>query len=219
VIAWSKAYPEISQARVRPEAPCPLPDASKRADLRSRFGHVIEDGLASLQKVLELDPGHDDAMAYLNLLHRLRADLSDSVEECRSETAIADEWVRRAIETKRSRAAAIPRPTNTPPVPNRSPGAPQRIRVGATVLGSRLVKKIDPAYPPSALQARIQGTVRFTVSIDKDGRVRNMTVISGHPLLVQAAVDAVKEWIYQPTLLNGEPVEVVSEAAVDFRLN
>jgi protein TonB len=69
------------------------------------------------------------------------------------------------------------------------------------------------------MQARIQGVVLFTVVIGKDGRVSNVQLVSGHPLLVAAARDAVRQWVYKPTLLNGEPVEVVTEVAVNFTLS
>jgi len=73
-------------------------------------------------------------------------------------------------------------------------------------------------YPPLARQARIQGTVRFSAIIGKDGTIQNLQLVSGHPLLVQSATDAVKQWVYQPTQLNGEPVEVITQIDVNFTL-
>jgi protein TonB len=70
-----------------------------------------------------------------------------------------------------------------------------------------------------AKQARIQGVVRFTAIIGRDGTIQNLTLVSGHPLLVSAAQEAVKQWRYKPTLLNGEPVEVVTQIDVNFTLN
>jgi TonB family protein len=93
-----------------------------------------------------------------------------------------------------------------------------RIRVGGNVQQSKLKKKVNPVYPPLAKQARIQGTVRFNVIISKDGKVQNLTVISGHPLLIPAATDAVKQWEYEQTFLNGQPVEVVTQVDVNFTL-
>jgi protein TonB len=69
-----------------------------------------------------------------------------------------------------------------------------------------------------ARQARIQGTVKLEADISKDGTIENLKVISGHPLLIQAALDAVKQWRYQPTLLNGVAVEVVTTIDVNFTL-
>lgn len=97
--------------------------------------------------------------------------------------------------------------------------APQRIRVGGNVQQARLVKQPKPIYPPLAKQARIQGTVRFTAIIGTDGTIRNLQLVSGHPLLVPAAQEAVKQWVYKPTLLNGEPVEVITQIDVNFTLS
>jgi TonB family protein len=108
--------------------------------------------------------------------------------------------------------------------PAQEPGAtpadnvPQRIRVGGNVQSAKLVQAAKPVYPPLAKQARIQGTVQLNVTISLEGAVTSITVMSGHPLLVQAALDAVRQWVYQPTLLNGQPVEVVTTVEVNFTL-
>src|SRR5438874_2254486 len=81
---------------------------------------------------------------------------------------------------------------------------PQRIRVGGNVQQAMLVAQPHPIYPPLAKQARISGVVTLNAVIGKDGHIQNLTVAKGHPLLIQAALDAVKNWIYKPTLLNGE---------------
>ena len=76
-----------------------------------------------------------------------------------------------------------------------------------------------PVYPPLAKQARIQGTVRLNAIISRDGTIQNLQLVSGHPLLAPAALAAVKQWVYEPTLLNGEPVEVVTVIDVNFTLS
>ncbi len=106
--------------------------------------------------------------------------------------------------------------SNLPPPPKE---APKRIRVGGQVQTAKLVNKVTPVYPPLAKQARIQGTVRLQAVIAKDGSVVELQVLAGHPLLVQAALDAVRQWRYHPTLLNGEPVEVVTTVDVIFTLS
>src|SRR5712672_1387095 len=95
---------------------------------------------------------------------------------------------------------------------------PQRVRVSAGVTSGLLVKRIQPNYPPLARQARIQGQVVLHAVISKDGSIENLTLISGHPMLAPAAIDAVKQWKYKPYLLNGEPVEVDTEVQVNFTL-
>jgi periplasmic protein TonB len=93
------------------------------------------------------------------------------------------------------------------------------LRVGGNVQAANLLKKATPTYPALAKSARIQGTVRFTAIIGKDGTIQNLTLVSGHPMLVQSATDAVKQWVYKPTLLNGEPVEVITQIDVNFTLS
>jgi protein TonB len=110
-------------------------------------------------------------------------------------------------------------PSAAPPPPPPKPVTPQRIRVGGNVQAANLIRKITPTYPPLAKQARIQGTVRFTAVIGKDGTIQNLQLVTGHPLLVAAASEAVKQWLYKPTLLNGEPVEVVTQIDVNFTLS
>jgi protein TonB len=95
----------------------------------------------------------------------------------------------------------------------------QRIRQGGQVQAAKLVNKVQPLYPPLARQTRISGTVRLHAIIAKNGSVEQLEVISGHPLLVQAALDAVRQWKYQPTTLNGENVEVDTTIDVIFSLN
>jgi protein TonB len=114
-------------------------------------------------------------------------------------------------------AAAPPPP---PPVKKEEKAAvPQRIRVGGNVQTAKLVKQPRPNYPALAKSARIQGVVKLHALISKEGAIENLTVISGHPLLVPAALEAVKQWVYQPTLLNGEPVGVETEIDVNFTLS
>jgi protein TonB len=115
-------------------------------------------------------------------------------------------------------------PSAAPPPPpvkkeEPKPATPQRIKVGGNVQQARLVRQPRPVYPPLAKQARIQGVVKLSAIISKDGTVQHLEVISGHPLLVPSALEAVKQWVYQPTLLNGEPVEVVTQIDVNFTLS
>jgi TonB family protein len=100
-----------------------------------------------------------------------------------------------------------------------NPAPPARIRVGANVQQSKLIFQPRPVYPPEAKQARIQGAVHLNALITKDGTIQNLEVISGEPVLVQAALDAVKQWVYQPTLLNGQAVEVQTEITVNYTLS
>jgi len=95
---------------------------------------------------------------------------------------------------------------------------PQRVRVSSGVVSGLLVRKVNPTYPPLARQARIQGVVILQAQISKDGNIENLQLISGHPMLAPAAIEAVKQWKYRPYLLNGEPVEVETQVQVNFTL-
>jgi TonB family protein len=83
---------------------------------------------------------------------------------------------------------------------------------------AKLLERVPPVYPPLAKQARIHGLVRLRATIGKDGRVGELRIVSGHPLLVPAALEAVKKWVYEPVLLDGEPVEALTEVDVNFTL-
>lgn len=112
--------------------------------------------------------------------------------------------------------AAPPAPTPVPPG-KPAPALPlMPIRVSGGVQSAKLIFGPKPPYPPLAKTARVQGTVRIQAIIGRDGRIRNLQVLSGPPLLVEAAKDAVSQWRYQPTLLNTEAVEVITEIDVNF---
>jgi TonB family protein len=96
---------------------------------------------------------------------------------------------------------------------------PSRVRVGGAVQSANLISHVPPVYPPLAKQARLQGDVVLEAVISREGDVTNLRVVSGHPLLVDAALTAARQWKYRPTLLNGQPVEVVSEVTVPFKLD
>jgi TonB family protein len=103
-------------------------------------------------------------------------------------------------------------------IPNPAPGV-TRLRIGGSVAAANLIRKVVPMYPPLAKQARIQGTVRFTALIGTDGSVASLQLVEGHPLLVEAARDAVSQWQYTPTLMNGTAAEVVTQIDVNFTLS
>jgi len=81
-----------------------------------------------------------------------------------------------------------------------------------------LIHRVQPEYPPLARQARIQGTVVLRAVISREGRIENLQVLSGHPLLVPAALAAVRQWRYRPYSLNDQPVEVETQITVNFTL-
>ena len=112
VIAWSKWYPVLGKTRaelgMKPEDPGPIKDKKLREELKQQYSGIIEDGIQNLNKALEVDPEYDDAMAYLNLQIRERADLADSPDQYKEQIKVADDWVQKALETKKKKAARQP---------------------------------------------------------------------------------------------------------------
>ncbi len=236
VIAWAKSFPSISQARsrtgVRPDDPGPLPDAALRQALLDKYGTSIEEGIGDLKTALTINPENADAMSYMGLLLRERAALRGGQTESEKDVAEAERWNEQARETKRQQAqsaaprssvSAIPSLSNSTPLP--PPPQPTNassftgIRIGPQVAEANLVRKVTPIYPALAKAALVQGVVEFQVLIGKDGTVRDLRLMRGHPLLVQAAKEAVQRYVYRPTLLNGQPVEVVTEVDVTFSIS
>ena len=108
-VAWSKWYPAYGTARanlgMRQEDPGPIKDKKVREELKAQYGPVIDGGLKALDKALQINPDYDDAMAYENLLIRERADLTDNKEEYNAQIKIADDWIDKALATKKRKAA------------------------------------------------------------------------------------------------------------------
>jgi periplasmic protein TonB len=110
-------------------------------------------------------------------------------------------------------------PSAVPPLDSKPGVPPSRITIGGNVQQSKLISQTRPVYPPMAKQARISGVVHLAAIISKEGNVIDLMVISGHPLLIPSAIEAVKTWVYQTTLLNGEPVEVATQIDVNYTLS
>jgi tetratricopeptide (TPR) repeat protein len=115
VIAWAKFYPVWMSTRnklgMKPDEPGPLKDKKVRTELREKYMALIEDGIQNLKKALEIDPEYDDAMAYLNLLHRERADLHDDAAAYKKDIDEADMWINKTLETRKIKAERQPKST------------------------------------------------------------------------------------------------------------
>ncbi len=109
-------------------------------------------------------------------------------------------------------------PPPPPPNPAVETKKPAPLTVGGDVQMAKLIRRVIPEYPAIARSARISGVVRLVGIIGKDGTVQNLQLVSGHRILARAALDAVRQWVYKPTLLNGIPVEVVAPIEVNFSL-
>jgi len=124
-----------------------------------------------------------------------------------------------------ARSQSAPSPQTPPPQTPATQGSaaaattPKRIRLAGSVEAAKLIAKAQPTYPPKAVAAGVHGNVILHAIIGTNGSVKTLQVISGDPLLIQAAQDAVRQWKYAPTLLNGEPVEVDTTVTVTFTLS
>jgi TonB family protein len=246
-IDWALTYPDYGRARqaagMQPQDSGIIPDAGLRQKVRTDHGAQIEDGFRMLQIAIQLDPGYSDAMAYMNLLYRIEAGIADTPAQSADAVAKADSWVTQALDAKR-RLAQNRRPTAgtldvdapapvpfiappPPPPPPPPPGgsqvrmeAPGAIRVAPGGAQPELVRQVPPVYSEAARQAGASGVVRLGIVINKEGRVRDIRVMNSAGMgLDVAAMEAVKQWVYKPTLLNGEPVEVVTTVEVNFAAN
>jgi TonB family protein len=145
--------------------------------------------------------------------YRKVADAASEYDEHLTVSAFAMGNGEVTLQVAAPRTTATTFPTPDVPVP---PGA---IRVGGNTQQAKLISQAKPVYPSLAKQAHISGVVRLSALIGKDGGVKNLTLLSGHPLLIEAAMDAVREWRYETTLLNGAPVEVLTQIDVNFTLS
>jgi periplasmic protein TonB len=116
-------------------------------------------------------------------------------------------------------SAAAPPPPPPPPTPvAAAPAAPKVLRVGGQVQAGRVISAPRPIYPVLAKEAKVSGVVQLDIVIGPDGRVESLKVVSGPPLLVEAAMNAVRQWTYKPTILNGQPMKVQTQVIVNFTL-
>jgi TonB family protein len=189
---------------------------------------LINEGLEAIDRALALNPAYEEAMAYKNLLLRQKAAAASDPVEIARLNAEAEAWFNKALETKKnnlvgrlatggapgSTSAAPPPPPPPPPPPQAISAAP--IRVGGDVAQSNLIQRIQPQYPADARAARIQGVVLLQAIIDRSGVIADLKVISGHPILNASAIDAVRQWRYNPILLNGQPIEVITTISVNY---
>ena len=109
-------------------------------------------------------------------------------------------------------------PSGTTPVMPVRPAVATRAIRASSLLEGNLIRRVQPVYPPPARSMRVQGSVVLSAVISKQGTIENLQVLSGHPLLVSAAIEAVKQWRYRPYILNNEPVEVETQITVNFTL-
>lgn len=191
-----EAAPATAAAAVRQSAPAPAASAGKPAQI-----------LRSINILGLSDSARADLLSHLPV-HQGDLFTTDALVKLQQAVTQFDEHLKLAVNRNDPEGADVQ---------ITAPGF--HIRVGGNVQQTMLVSQPHPTYPPEAKAARIQGVVELQAIIGTDGTVKNLSVIQGHPLLAQAALDAVKQWVYKPTLLNGDPVEVQTIIDVNFTLS
>lgn len=184
----------------------------------------VMNGIAATDRALALNPDYTEALTYKNLLLRLRANLETDPFQKQQLIAEADALRTRAIELNKMRTAinganagvALP-----PPPPGTGPTSPSGmapVRVGGNIKTPTKVRDVRPVYPLDAQSARIQGVVIIEATIDTDGRVYDAKVLRSIPPLDDAALEAVRQWEFTPTEVNGVRVPVIMTVTVNFTL-
>ena len=173
----------------------------------------IDAGIVATDRALAQKADFTEAMTYKNILLRMKAQQEPDVDRRNALVAEADMWRNQAMELQKSRTAAAPAGAPGPPPP---PGAP--IRVGGDIKTPTKIQHVNPVYPPEAQDAKVSGMVIIEATINAEGSVEVAKVLRSIPMLDQAALDAVKQWRFTPTLLNGAPVPVIMTVTVNFTL-
>ena len=187
---------------------------------------LANEGLRYIDIALAIDPDYEDAIIYKNLLLREVGKLTFDLDDRARIFAEADYWFNKAIGIRQRnqniRPQSAQRPSQSsstsPPPPPPPPPPPSRFGVSPTIASRNLLYRPEVAYPPDALRARIQGSVLLEANVNGSGAVETVRIISGHPLLAEAAIENAKLWRFKPTLLNGRPVDVVTIITIEFRI-
>ncbi len=200
---WHQVMERANASPLDPTGPLRNP---MRQALRTKYAAVLNEALGDYQQALHFNPNNSSAMIGMSILIRDQAVLRDTQAEYDADVATATQWMHRGVETRQaqSRPAAA---------------APAQVRASDSTGGPRLIRKVTPNYPPSAGRGQVSETVRFAITIAGDGRATNLRVLNGNPIFVEAAEDALKQWRWLPTMVNGNIVEVETEVEVRFSNN
>jgi TonB family protein len=192
----------------------------------------VKKGIAAEDEALALQPNYLEALTYKNILLRMQANLTSDPMEQQRLVSEADTLRTRALELQKQHAehrplnntAGGPPPPPPPPFPGfaepfeQTLARLQPVRVGGNIRTPTKIKDVKPVFPPDAHAARVQGVVILETVIDDQGNIANARVLRSIPMLDSAALSAVSQWQFTPTLLNGNPVGVIMTVTVNFTL-
>src|SRR6266853_4673082 len=218
---YSVAVTEYREAiRLKPDYP------AAQAGLANALADKgeLDNAIREFREIVRLNPSDASAHQALGELLSNKGELDAAkaeflaVTQLKTKTSEPLPQAANDLVDKEENVPPTPDPAvETPPKKSASlKAAPTRVRQGGIVQPAKLLHRVDPTYPPLAAQAHVSGTVRLHANVGKDGSVREVEALSGHALLLQSAMNAVKQWRYSPALLNGHPVEVDTTIDVEF---
>jgi TonB family protein len=188
----------------------------------------VDKGLAASDRALSARPDYSDALVYKNILLRMKATMESDPAARQALLAEADALRNRAMQLKMTTgqdamvfvpAPGQPPPPPPPPPPGELMSDQAPVRVGGTMSPPVKIRDVKPVYPADAFAARVQGVVIVEATVDPSGGVTEAQVLRGEPMLDKAALDAVRQWRYRPTMLNGVYVPVIMTVTVNFSLD
>jgi len=182
----------------------------------------IQSGIAATDRAIALNGDYMDALVYKNILLRMQSQIETDPTRQQQLLAEADKLRVRALQLQQNRAGKdLPPPPPPPPPPGAGAAMPDGmapVRVGGNIKPPTKIKDVRPVYPEEAMASKVTGVVILEATIDPSGRVSDARVLKSVPLLDQAALDAVKQWEFTPTHVNGVPVPVIMTVTVNFSL-
>jgi TonB family protein len=187
----------------------------------------LESGIGATDRAIAINPDYIEALTYKNILLRMKANLDSDAARRQALIAEADGLRNRAMELQKTRSGGgAPIGSPPPAPPPAAPGSPDDpastgmapVRVGGNIKTPTKLRDVPPVYPPDAHAAGISGLVILEVVIDTSGNVETAKVLRSIPMLDQAATDAVKQWQFTPTHLNGAAVPVIMTVTVNFTI-
>jgi TonB family protein len=196
-----------------------------------KLAHVRA-GIAATDRALAINPNYVSSIVYKSLLLRMQASLENNpglITEANALQAQAMELRKAGVDRAQQRMQFVPAPGQSggmppPPPPPPPPGGGAEpnglmpVRVGGEIKAPTKIRDVRPVYPPMAQSANVQGVVIIEITVDTDGTVRDGHVLRSIPLLDEAALDAVRQWQFVPTSLNGTPVPVLMTVTVNFTM-
>ena len=180
----------------------------------------IDAGIGATDRALAIRADYREAMTYKNILLRMKSQTEPDPVRRDALIAEADALRARAMAVHTTEGMAMVGGAPNPPPPPAAPGAAGAsgapVRVGGNIKAPTKIQHVNPIYPQDALDARVTGMVIIEATINPEGSVETATVLRSVPMLDQAALDAVKQWRFTPTMLNGLPVPVIMTVTVNF---